>query len=513
MGPACAFALLGISANASEADVRRAYARKLKDFRPDEDPEGFQRLVSARDAALAWARQLAKAPAPDSAEPESARPAIEEEAPEPSASSETAGKASTVPQALEAQLFPPKDAPYPPPDGKPQVSPAPAARETEDFGEVLTPSKALDTLRLGLKRLIEEKTAFDVRGLEAMLLKLPAGAGRSIEHASILELSRALPFLRGPVPYPLAAEELLERLGVMLTDHFGWQDNDRALFEALTLEGAARFELFLRTAHEMHAPGKEMRFAKPEPVAANREARKGGSNAWIYVVVIMISALARIGLGPGVTTHSDEARDYMLKAVQEQLQYIKELEEKLVFDAGRDLATALADYEEQKRANGLHPLRLLNQAVDSYIERGKAEDIVFMLDLAIASKSFQQDRNGLKALRGTAWLRTYGWSDRGTCKRRNPARDVNLGPTGEAAVRQELQDALDAAKIEQWAGDALIARLLELSDHLIGQKRFGDADAILNQAGEIAARPPLQESNVQVEVAAIRRCLFPIAHR
>jgi hypothetical protein len=57
--------LLGISPTPDEDDIRRAYARRLKDFRPDEDPVGFQRLVGARDAAMAWAEAAtARAPPP-----------------------------------------------------------------------------------------------------------------------------------------------------------------------------------------------------------------------------------------------------------------------------------------------------------------------------------------------------------------------------------------------------------------------------------------------------------------
>ncbi|MDL2410585.1 hypothetical protein PY650_34425 [Rhizobium calliandrae] len=47
--------LLQIAPTHDEDDIRRAYARRLRHFRPDEDPQGFQRLVGARDAALAWA--------------------------------------------------------------------------------------------------------------------------------------------------------------------------------------------------------------------------------------------------------------------------------------------------------------------------------------------------------------------------------------------------------------------------------------------------------------------------
>lgn len=44
--------LLDLEKTADERKIRRAYARKLKEFRPDEDPAGFQRLVEARDRAL-----------------------------------------------------------------------------------------------------------------------------------------------------------------------------------------------------------------------------------------------------------------------------------------------------------------------------------------------------------------------------------------------------------------------------------------------------------------------------
>jgi hypothetical protein len=47
---------LGIGDDADERAIKRAYAAKLRTTRPDEDPEGFQRLHEAYQAALDWAR-------------------------------------------------------------------------------------------------------------------------------------------------------------------------------------------------------------------------------------------------------------------------------------------------------------------------------------------------------------------------------------------------------------------------------------------------------------------------
>ena len=46
--------ILDIEPTTDELAIRRAYARKLKQHRPDEDPEGFANLVRAREYALQW---------------------------------------------------------------------------------------------------------------------------------------------------------------------------------------------------------------------------------------------------------------------------------------------------------------------------------------------------------------------------------------------------------------------------------------------------------------------------
>lgn len=60
---------LGLPAEADERAVKRAYAARLKTVRPETDPEGFQKLNEAYQAALEWLRQRPAPPATPTAEP------------------------------------------------------------------------------------------------------------------------------------------------------------------------------------------------------------------------------------------------------------------------------------------------------------------------------------------------------------------------------------------------------------------------------------------------------------
>ena len=57
---------LGLLGPAELPEIRRAYAGLLKDNHPEEDPEGFQRLHSAYQAACRHARQSGRGPLPES---------------------------------------------------------------------------------------------------------------------------------------------------------------------------------------------------------------------------------------------------------------------------------------------------------------------------------------------------------------------------------------------------------------------------------------------------------------
>ena len=48
--------VLGIARTNDLREIQKAYARRLREHRPDEDPEGYQRVRSAYDAAVEAAR-------------------------------------------------------------------------------------------------------------------------------------------------------------------------------------------------------------------------------------------------------------------------------------------------------------------------------------------------------------------------------------------------------------------------------------------------------------------------
>jgi TPR repeat protein len=60
---------LGIAETAEAGAIKRAYAARLKQVRPDEDPAGFARLRAAYEAALAWAARAPRQPVSVAVEP------------------------------------------------------------------------------------------------------------------------------------------------------------------------------------------------------------------------------------------------------------------------------------------------------------------------------------------------------------------------------------------------------------------------------------------------------------
>ncbi|RVU14675.1 hypothetical protein [Methylobacterium oryzihabitans] len=92
-----AWALLDLAPTRDAAAIRRAYARRLKQTRPDDDPEGFQALLAARDRALAEAR---RDPPDEPAEPGDDAPPV----PEPAAAFSPAAAPEPAPEVIAAPV-------------------------------------------------------------------------------------------------------------------------------------------------------------------------------------------------------------------------------------------------------------------------------------------------------------------------------------------------------------------------------------------------------------------------
>lgn len=72
-----AWQILGLTPTRDKRAINKAYAGRLRETRPDEDPEGFARLVKARACALA----AASTPFFSEGEPEEEAPPVRDQPP------------------------------------------------------------------------------------------------------------------------------------------------------------------------------------------------------------------------------------------------------------------------------------------------------------------------------------------------------------------------------------------------------------------------------------------------
>lgn len=236
---------LGVSREADESEIKRAYARLLKTIRPDEDAEAFQKLVETRNAALAYARrsngqrQQPKGPAleepqvvrdsveavePDVqiAEPPKARIVWEEPAPEtPLASQAVKGRQPDVTDLLNAILA----------GLKLNAQPSERAGANDAIGD-------LAALPAGVRKLAEPKLLQALAPLAPILSdRLMRGRSRSI-------IQR---LFRQTREDPEQTQRAVEQFDLVrrLNEEFSWTEADRRVHALVGRDAATSIMLYL----------------------------------------------------------------------------------------------------------------------------------------------------------------------------------------------------------------------------------------------------------------------------
>jgi hypothetical protein len=225
MDPADQFpwTVLGVPPDADAADIRRAYAHRLKQIRPDEDARGFQQLVEARALALQLASDR-EAPGALDGTSNTRHLGIRLSAP-PDRNSD--GARTALPPAW---FQPPVET------SSPQAYRLVHALERVLSSEDLAGWPELVTTASQLTH--RQRTALGPHIIDRLSrFAVQEDANRA-----------AWPTCKWPFFALLTAFD----------EEFGWRENDRAIYEALDEQEAEHFILFLEWAGELSPAGERL---------------------------------------------------------------------------------------------------------------------------------------------------------------------------------------------------------------------------------------------------------------
>ena len=249
--------VLGLDGPASEAEIKRAYARRLKIVRPDEDAEAFQELVGARALALdlamapslAGTPRLARIAVPVDGEPEGAREHANATHGDTMLMADVEETVEVMDAPLATFVAPAISPPTAP------LSPQPLRSEGVEGIE-----KRLEGIRSAI---IRSSPSMEWSDLLKEITLLPIGDLRRLEKPVVLSLARIVlsPEVFRPAPFlsrftrtgqfRVASRFHDPRFVELLTGFdalFGWSESDAGLFDILSHSEAEEFLDHLRAA-------------------------------------------------------------------------------------------------------------------------------------------------------------------------------------------------------------------------------------------------------------------------
>lgn len=223
--PGSIWSTLGVAATRDVGAIKRAYAIQLRITRPDDDPEGFQRLRAAYEAALALAEQSARAaaaPAKGGGPAEMTAPA-QTPAPEPITGPEETpvaepGRGSSTKPTVESQARGPTGATPRPGNAQAGASPVAVSQPSGQPEEIAAVRAAFDALWLAL-RPNSTRADIELRSLLGRVLDLIAQSRLAVQADAENALARLLTDM-SPRSDPLL-EECIRR--------FGWEKQESLL--------------------------------------------------------------------------------------------------------------------------------------------------------------------------------------------------------------------------------------------------------------------------------------------
>jgi TPR repeat protein len=272
--------VLGIAPTAEVSAIRKAYAARLKQTRPEDDPAGFARLRAAYEAALQMAPRIAPPQRP---------PLPEAKPPEPKP--ETPAAAPPRAEAPKLTPIPPPPMPEPPklvPFRPAEREPDPARRDqTSDMALMELPPAGQEATR-NIVDALNRKANF-----EAARLLYAACEGNLLPLRTEFQLKDRLALA-------LSTDEELRTAQLQeIAGRFGWYSG---MVTPSTLANSPQARLAIRLDRELAAERAEKAAAQPEPEAKpapRPQPAKGGGGigyGWLgFLLFVFLSAIGSLG--------------------------------------------------------------------------------------------------------------------------------------------------------------------------------------------------------------------------